>query len=479
MSHGNRAKPISQARRAVTFGSRGREATEFKVQSPEARRAGTVRDCGVILARSLGVACFLLSTLAAFGQVQLSSPLDGYYRPGKFMPLRVRTAAGGQLLIQPDNGVVTRVMLSAGQHDLTVPLLVLGTSRQIRYRLENGDGGFADTELRPLDDDQKLVGFMGAPDVPFARTLFPGVSIIPLKLSGPTALTGTAAAWNTLDALVLDGTTPGDERVGEFLAAGITVVVKSADRPAGLLPWQQSGGCWVLRADLLGPTLAGMSPPDRSALEPVAGWEADWPAPFRRRVLLYGAVFVVLALGATLLPRRWAVVAIILVSAGTTLAVRAWAKGHPVVLRKTAMVQMHSELGQRDCWTYLAASNPGPATVTFHGCTLPLFQGPHWQFMGMTLVCDSGGFARMYEMNLRPGLKVAFVSRRCGAGPVDVFLSPNTGQLPDPIDRLVDRVYLRPEWRVARKSAGTGGSLYTEDWGTVLLARVKPTTANE
>ncbi|MFI5379777.1 MAG: hypothetical protein ACHRHE_10800 [Tepidisphaerales bacterium] len=413
----------------------------------------------------------LFWAMAAAGQVQISAPLEGYYRPGKFMPLRVRGAAGGQLVIQPDNGVVTRVVLSAGQQDTTVPLLMMGTNRQIRYRLEGGGGGFADAELRPLGEDQKLVGFVGTPDVPLARAMFPDASIIPLKLSGPAALSGTAAAWNTLDALVLDGATPGDVRIGEFLAAGITVVVRSADKPAGQWPWKQSGGCWVLRADLLGPVMAGENQP---ALAPVSGWEADWPAPFRRRVLLYGTVFVVLALGAALLPRRWAVVAIIVVSAGMTLAVRAWAKGHPVVLRKTGTVLVRSEPGQTDRWTYLAASNPGPAAVAFEGCTLPLFQGPHWPLLGMTLVCDSGGLPRMYEMDMRPGVKVAFVSRGCGARAGNAPLAADgAAQAPCPLDRLADRAYLRPGWRVAGKLPANGGSIYTEDWGTVVVERTR------
>ena len=430
---------------------------------------------GVALAVILGIACFLLSTLAASAQLQVTSPLEGYYRPGKFMPLRVRGSAGGLLLIQPDNGIVTRMMLSPGQHDLTVPLLIMGTGRQVRYRLESAGGGFAEVELRALDSNQKLVGFMGSPDVPFARALFPDATIIPLKLSGPTALAGAAATWNTLDALVLDGAMLDDERIGAFIAAGIIVAIKSADMPAGPWPWKQNGECWVVRAELLGPVMAGKSQP---ALAPVSGWEADWPAPFRRRVLLYGAVFVVLSLGATLLSRRWAVVAIIVLSAGTTLAVRAWSKGHPVVLRKTGTVFVQDKLSQTDRWTYLAASNPGPATVAFEGCTLPLFQGPHWQLMGMTLACDSDGLPRMYELNLRPGLKVAFVSRGCGMKPADTpLVKPSADQLPDPIDRLADRVYLLPGWHIAGKRPGVGGSIYSEDWGTIVVAQT--TTAGE
>ena len=103
---------------------------------------------------------------------------------------------------------------------------------------------------------------------------------------------------------------------------------------------------------------------------------------------------------------------------------------------------------------------------------LPLFQGPHWQLLGMTLVCDSDGLARWYEMNMRPGLKVAFVSRGCGANPGNAkFQAQTVSQAPCPIDRLADRVYLRPGWQTAGKLPGSSGSIFTEDWGTVMVEK--------
>ena len=91
---------------------------------------------------------------------------------------------------------------------------------------------------------------------------------------------------------------------------------------------------------------------------------------------------------------------------------------------------------------------------------------------GMTLVCDSGGLPRMYELNLRPGLKAAFVTRGCGVSAGNGLFAKAAGRDPQPIDRLADRVYLRAGWRVAGKRAGVPGSIYSEDLGAIVLDRL-------
>ncbi len=399
---------------------------------------------------------------AASAQVEFSSPVDGYCRAGKFMPLRLRTAAAGSLEILPEGGIPTQMPLAGGQVDAIVPVLTMDVLRQVRYRMGDASG-FADLQWRPLTSEQRLVGFLGPVDLRLGRELFPDNTVVPVRVSGPLAMAGSAAAWNVLDAIVFDGVAPDDERTGQLLAAGISVAIRAPDKPAGRWKWQKLDNAWTVKAELLGPTQAGENQP---AMAPVQAWAADWPKPFRRRILLYAGLFIVLALASTLLPRRWAVVALIVLSASASGLLVHWAKQNPVVLRKTGVVLVRGEPGQEDRWTYFAASNPGPASMPFDTMTLPLFQGRLWPLAGLTLTCDGAGRPTHYAFEMRPGVKVGFVTRSCGTSSAGV---PRPLDPLDPLYRLADRAYLRPGASIAGGLPGTGPSLYEEDRGTVVI----------
>src|ERR1044071_3834462 len=121
---------------------------------------------------------------AAAGPIEVSLPLEGYYRPGKYIPIRFRaslderSAAG--LEFSAEGAIATRVVLSEGKGQGIAPLLLIGSNRQIAWRAP-GIAGKIDTSLRSVGDGEHLVGFTTL-DVPFAKRLFDEESIIPIRL---------------------------------------------------------------------------------------------------------------------------------------------------------------------------------------------------------------------------------------------------------------------------------------------------------
>src|SRR5262249_36965317 len=113
--------------------------------------------------------CGFSSTL--FGQIEL--PLQGYYRPGKFMPVLVES---GDLLLQIQSpGIVTAQINRAG----IVPLLMLDSTPSM---LNVGSGEFP---LHALSPDQRLIGLAVDDDSHLAEKLFPNQEIIRVHLDSP------------------------------------------------------------------------------------------------------------------------------------------------------------------------------------------------------------------------------------------------------------------------------------------------------
>src|SRR3954465_1402556 len=145
--------------------------------------------------------------------VEMSMPLGGYWRPGRYMPLRVTARdAGISVEIGGEGVIAVRVSLRDGRFDGIVPVLALSDPR------------IHNQPTRQLRPEQRLVGFTTI-DIPFAQDLFPGTTIVPIQLAAGDPLPGAAVAWETLDAVVLDNTISNvtEEKLRELGTCGVIV----------------------------------------------------------------------------------------------------------------------------------------------------------------------------------------------------------------------------------------------------------------
>src|SRR5437667_4015140 len=99
----------------------------------------------------------LISDAAA--PIETSLPLDGYYRPGKYIPIRFRAyseAAISQTLeFSADSAVPTRLLLSEGNGQGIAPLLLIGSNRQIVWR-KSSVSGRIEPPLKSVGEGQRL-----------------------------------------------------------------------------------------------------------------------------------------------------------------------------------------------------------------------------------------------------------------------------------------------------------------------------------
>jgi len=188
----------------------------------------------------------LMVTAAALpcaAAVSVSLPLEGYHRAGRYMPVRVivQGEPAGELTLSADGAVTTTLQLNGAAADVIVPLLVVTDPLgPIAWSLPDGRKGTVETKLTALGDQDRLVGYSGG-NAGAAAGLFAGKTIIPVALDLAEPLRGQVAAWETLDAAVLDR--PPPDFTVRFLAVGGTaIVVRSpAQPPDVVLPWRRVG----------------------------------------------------------------------------------------------------------------------------------------------------------------------------------------------------------------------------------------------
>ena len=169
----------------------------------------------------------------------LSLPLDGYFRPGAYMPV-IRRA--GPSLIRAD--VVTTQSISDG----VVPVFVFSA---LTDHVECGDTKLS---LHVLADDQRLVGCATHDDAVIAM-LFPKLHIVTIDLDPGDTLPGWPIAWDSLDAVIVDSI--DSSKAMELVGMGMTVIVRSDSRPDTMFPWKRVLDAWVLRPVSAPPTMLG------------------------------------------------------------------------------------------------------------------------------------------------------------------------------------------------------------------------------
>lgn len=427
--------------------------------------------------------CVSLAPLVACraAEVTIRFPLEGRYREGRYMPVRVDARdAGPTVRVDADGAVSTEIRIGDGATGATVPLLSTGGAiANARWRAGGGASGDIPEPPKPLAADERLVAFAGAePSAATAAELFPGMKIVSVRLDATRRL-APAVAYESLDALVLgeavsqSNTVVGESELRTLLAAGVIVAVQSdaAGAPDGAdpSPWRRRGALWVLHHAPAGPsgTVAA------EAYEPTYGWPRGWPRAVRLRAVLLVAVASIAATAAGLWRSRWAVA----LSAGVSLlgagGIALWAAARPPIARVGGTILVRGAVDgesftQRDRWTYHLPLRDAETSVPLVGLTRPVFFGrrqiAQLRASGMFLACDADGTPTRHVARLEAGTSLAFLRRS-----VEVDGPPpgTTGErVTSQLFGLANRTY---PGRVLGQIAPEGGDDVDEPWRTVVV----------
>jgi hypothetical protein len=439
--------------------------------------------------RLLALSFLLLLSPFAAADLSISLPLGPYYRPGKYLPVRITAAVlepgNYRVALAADNvgtGATelsqgagrTSVNLREGRIDAIVPWLVIdGRARHPRLFIE-GQAEFVDgPELKRLGDSERLVGWT-TPDEAFARRLLHGApKIIPIALDPSEPIKGHAAAWEMLDAVILDATSATrleQSQLASLLACGVTVAIRSDTPPFPAWPWRRMGDYAVLSYEPVGPTTAGYH---EAAYLPVAGWQAGWPWTFRRRVLLVAGVCCILLLGLALwrppLTALWGV----LLVAGMCVGIGKWWNVQLAIQQGAGeIVVLNDGLTQTDGWTYQTSTALRPATLRWSDVSRPMVADDIW----VSLNCDTTGQPTEFNTRVPANRKVAFLSRIVGPrGP----RTPPARPVTSPLAPLAEELYLREGGEISGQLPGAlvstpaFGYLEIQQWNAVVVDRRK------
>lgn len=423
-------------------------------------------------------ACILLLCCAvpAGAKVDVTLPLEGFYRPGHYMPVRVSASfaqapADAYLEIAADGAIPARLPLVQGRADAIIPVLMVEPARRLWWELKSpgtaapAASGAIDTELRQLAPDQRLVGFVRV-DLPLGRSLFPDETVTPIRLNGIDPLPGHASCWDTLDAAVLESV--GGERIAPLLAAGVTLAVSEPPLETRW-KWERSGQYRALRSSTIGPRAAVSYP---GALTAVGGWQADWPAPFRHRLLLLAAGICILAMAPCLLRRYWRGVASAAIALGICAGLWYWWQQRSALLERSGELRLHAPgQVQLDQWRFFASPVPTLARIDLNDHALVFFNDRAERRSARPAIwCDSTGAPQALDLRLGPALKVALLQRRID-GPAEI---PACVPAPShPLTHQIRRAYPGPVTVLGVEGPPPRSSVAQERWGT-LVARVNP-----
>ena len=348
-------------------------------------------------------------------QVDVSFPLQGYYRVGKYMPARVQSAgAAAALVLRADGAMTVSVAPGPAGVDATVPWLAADVVQSPRWELAGVGAGPVDSGLTPLGPDQVLVAMVSIDTVAAtaaARKLYPGKHVVAVPLTGSPAMGGDPVAWEALDAAVFDDAS--HVFLAELMQLGVSVIVRSDARPDGRWAWQGGAGNWFVRLDPVGPR--GIIDPD--VYEPVAAWRPGWPAPLRRRAALLAAMFAIVALGAALWLRTWrAALAVVAASAIAAVGFAWWGSRQPMVCAlNTGITVTGLGADQSDRWTYYRPLRRREVTVDWpmrRFAEKPVFASArHLRQADLLLHVAASGRPARITWNAKPGTTLAVVRR--------------------------------------------------------------------
>lgn len=437
---------------------------------------------------ALFVAFVCLSAVDARGvDTSVTLPLDGYFHPGRYMPVRVvgepPGGKGGAIVVTAQDSVWAAARSDAGEKiDGTMPMMPVGSDpRPVGWYWLNGAYHEAGA-LRPLTDRQKLVGYTDgvidpAEAMRVAAEVYPGAECIPHALNAAQPLPGSPACWEALDLVLLDGNVArriGEQKFSCLVAAGVAFAVRAETPPWPRWPWHKAAeGWWTIRHVPAGPAAATYLP---DAYLPVTQFTGGWPAAIRWRYVLYGvAISLAFLLLALFRPRYLAAWAAALTLGTAIPLIVMHEHERPLRMAEGKIRVIGPELTQEDDWAYLTA----PQRVFSRNRwvdTLKIVMAEPGMLAQINprVECVANGDADSLAFDVLPNAKVALLCRRCGPQSPAIAPKPTADS---PLQRLAKSAYVSPGDQILGETPTTAliteAYYHVEQWPAVVIRKGK------
>ena len=415
---------------------RCRFAERASVQSLERlKRVSGFSRTGLLMRVFLATLVLLFAS-AARGEVSASLPLHGYFRSGRFMPVRLQVRDMNASVVIEGDGAASTEYRAQGNSDVVVPWLPLLATVGSPH-IKGGVG--SDVALHALTDDERLVA-LGGEESESAQSLFPGkrVVAIPLDLSRP--LLDPPLAWGGLDGVVLSSAaakqlSPG--QVEMLASAGVVLAVRGSP-PDSRWPWKREGDFWILRHEPAGPR----DVIEEAAYGPTYTWQRAWPASFRGQLLVGGLVFVLLAVAVSLWRSRVTIIAFVALCAVSLALVAGWySRQSPVLGLAGGVMISDAPVSQIDAWHWRSPLRPADDAFPADGLTYPILpDAKHAATVQLRLVCRPDGSPSTFEYHLGSQQSLAFVTRLLRPDTPRPSLAPAQ----EPFESFAEALYVSP-----------------------------------
>lgn len=409
--------------------------------------------------------------------VQLTFPLGGYYHPGRYMPVHVRVnmpelghQADQRIYVFSHSGMHSELVFGDGKTDVTIPyLFFLPTEKPLTARViakKFNAVDFQDVQpLRPLESGQKLVAFAtgDGPSAAAAANLASGdAAWISVELDRAHPLDGPPAAWEGLDAVVLDPAALISKQVDEqklavLVAAGTAVLVRDPEgqqpsaKPPFLSNWpwtrlevpgEKGGpviGYWKIQLTPAGPATFAFN---SDVFRPVLGKDNSWSLDYRKQIVIYGAIFSALIVMLALWKPRGAVVMVVIVCAGLCGFQFLWYRMQTALVGRGGSVFVtHGPLVQTDAWSFQSTVADIGSTLRWGDVTKPIFPREFdFHESSIVLRCNPSGDPHEFYLWLPTGGQMILWSR--SVGPAKLNGAPSQ-PIRSPLMPIIRDLYLK------------------------------------
>jgi hypothetical protein len=438
----------------------------------------------------LALACSLFAiVLRSNASDSITLPLQGYYHPGRYMPVTVavtpKTSDESTVGVFSPGAVGTYIRCAGERIEVTVPWMPMDERARRAFCSIPGqrDELQAEPALKPLGEHERLIAYAGvSPEAAkaMATILYPRDTAILVPLNPAQPMPGVAAAWTTLDAAIFDATTAkhlDESRFSTLISHGVAVAVDTAADRSPIFPhwpWKQSGDWRYLRYEPAGPKSAAYL---EAVQTPAAGLKTGWPVDVRRGLWITAAVFSILLLLLALWHPRFTVILAVLLAGAFVGGLTAWAHlRKPLIIVGGKIRIISSGMTQDDDWAYISCHQGIQASMRWIDTTTLMFASPiQLDESRARIVCYPNGDPDFIYVELHPKSKIAMLCRRGGPR------APETsGQsaVTSPLQDLVRDLYLQPGDEVIGEFPSTPlmASGYTPitQWPAVLIHRSNP-----